>query len=104
MTPLQLCKCLADETRLKIVMRVRQHGELCVCDLVDTLGQPQPTVSRHLSQMRECGLLAVRKDAQWAYYRLHEGLPAWAQEVLEALQAPVRKQFPLKPDQRSGCC
>lgn len=104
MTPLQLCKCLADETRLKLVTLVYQHGELCVCDLVDTLAQPQPTVSRHLSQLRDCGLLAVRKDAQWAYYRLHEGLPVWAKEVIDALQAPARKQFSLKSDQRSGCC
>ncbi|MEE4249178.1 MAG: metalloregulator ArsR/SmtB family transcription factor [Alcanivoracaceae bacterium] len=104
MTPLKLCKCLADETRMKIVMSVRQHGELCVCDLVDTLGQPQSTVSRHLAQLRECGLLSVRKDAQWAWYRLHEGLPMWVQEVLDAMQAPALKQLSLKPDQRSGCC
>ena len=104
MSPLQLCKCLADETRLKIVMQVRQHGELCVCDLVAALGQPQPTVSRHLAQLRDCGVLAVRKDAQWAYYRLHDALPVWAEDVLEALQSPVRKLFSLKPEQRSGCC
>lgn len=85
MSPLTLCKCLSDDTRLNIVMLLRQQRELCVCEIVDSLGQPQPTVSRHLSQLRQCALLAARRDAQWIYYQLDPQLPLWAAEVLEKL-------------------
>ena len=46
----QLFKALADETRLRIVELLTQ-GELCVCDLMDVLEEPQSKISRHLSYL-----------------------------------------------------
>lgn len=45
-------------------------GEMCVCDLVDFLGVPQPTASRHLAYLRRVGLVRARKQGHWSYYRL----------------------------------
>lgn len=45
---LQLFKILSDETRLGIVLLLREMGELCVCDLCTALEQSQPKTSRHL--------------------------------------------------------
>ncbi len=81
-TPIQFYKCLADDTRLKTLFLVQQQGELCVCEITEALGLSQPKVSRHLSQLRECGILQDSRKGQWVYYRLHPELPAWASEVL----------------------
>lgn len=48
---LQLFKILSDETRLGIVLLLREMGELCVCDLCTALEQSQPKTSRHLAML-----------------------------------------------------
>ena len=82
MEPLSLFKCLADDTRLKTLLLIQQQGELCVCELTTALETSQPKVSRHLAQLRDCGLLNTRRDGQWIYYRLDEELPDWAVQLL----------------------
>lgn len=81
--PTALFKCLADATRLRCVALLL-HGELCVCDLTRALELPQPTVSRHLAQLRAGRVVADRRQGLWVYYRLHEQLPDWAMAVLKA--------------------
>jgi len=88
LTPPELFKCLADETRARATLLTTAHGELCVCELMCALDESQPKVSRHLALLRSSGLLLDRRQGQWVYYRLNPALPAWAAEVLEAtLQA-----------------
>ena len=52
LTSLRLFKNLSDETRLGIVLLLREMGELCVCDLCTALDQSQPKISRHLAMLR----------------------------------------------------
>ncbi|WP_273046675.1 metalloregulator ArsR/SmtB family transcription factor [Pseudoalteromonas sp.] len=80
--PLQFYKCLADETRLKAMLLISRERELCVCELVTALELSQPKVSRHLAQLRQCGLLSDRKQNQWVYYSINKALPEWAKTVL----------------------
>jgi len=82
-TSLQLFKNLSDETRLGIVMLLRDMGELCVCDLSTALEQSQPKISRHLAMLRESGLLLDRKQGKWVHYRLSPHIPAWAAQVID---------------------
>lgn len=77
-------KCLGDETRVRIMLMLAAEGELCVCELIWALDDSQPKVSRHLAQLRACGLLEDRRQGQWIYYRLHPKLPQWAMDVLQA--------------------
>jgi ArsR family transcriptional regulator len=64
-----LFKGFADPTRIRI-LNLLTAGELCVCDLVDLLGLPQPTVSRHLAYLRRARLVTVTRDLRFAHYRL----------------------------------
>lgn len=64
-----LFKAFADPTRLRI-MNALAAGELCVCDIVEILGLPQPTVSRHLALLRREGLVEVSREWKFAHYRL----------------------------------
>jgi len=84
MLPLQLFKCLSDETRLNAVVLIALHGELCVCELVEALDQNQPKISRHLAQLRNSAVLVDRKQDQWVYYSLHPKLEPWAREIIFA--------------------
>jgi ArsR family transcriptional regulator len=53
-------KALADPTRLRI-LALLVEGEVCVCDIHDTLRLPQPTASRHLAYLRRTGLVVTRR-------------------------------------------
>ena len=83
LTSLQLFKNLSDETRLGIVLLLREMGELCVCDLCTALDQSQPKISRHLAMLRESGLLLDRKQGKWVHYCLSPQIPSWAAQVIE---------------------
>ena len=60
---------LADETRLRI-LNLLNEGELCVCDLMQVLKEPQSKISRHLAYLRRTGLVQGRKEGLWMHYRL----------------------------------
>lgn len=82
MSPLQLFKCLSDDTRLKSVLIIYQRREACVCELMAALELDQPKVSRHLAELRKCNILRDERRGKWVYYRLHEQLPTWALTVI----------------------
>ncbi len=83
-----LFKGFADPTRIRI-LNLLAAGELCVCDIVEILRLPQPTISRHLARLRHAGLVEVTRDAKFAHYRLAK--PASA--VHATLLACVRSCF-----------
>ena len=64
-----LFRAFADPTRLRI-LNLLAAGELCVCDIVELLGLPQPTVSRHLAALRRAQLVDVSREWKYAHYRL----------------------------------
>jgi len=83
---LQVFKCLSDETRLMLVLLIAREQSLCVCEMTYALEESQPKVSRHLAQLRQCGLLVDQRDGQWVYYQLSPQLPPWAQRIIESAQ------------------
>lgn len=68
---LPVFKALSDETRLRILTLLR-NGELCVCDITETLEMTQPNISFHLSMLKEAGIIKVRKNGRWIHYSLDE--------------------------------
>ena len=71
----QLFKALADRNRLRILNSLLQAGgePVCVCEFQPALGIAQPTVSHHLKQLVNAGLLEREKRGTYAYYRLAAG-------------------------------
>lgn len=61
--------------------------ETCLCELVDSLLEPQYKLSRHLKILRQAGLLTAEKEGRWVYHRLVRGIrflePLY--QMLEAL-------------------
>jgi ArsR family transcriptional regulator len=97
----EVFKALADKTRLRI-MALLGNNEVCVCHIHDSLGLPQPTVSRHLAYLRRSGLVAARRDGVWMHYQVSRSLDPVVQGVVNAAvdalgrvpaTAQDRKQF-----------
>jgi ArsR family transcriptional regulator len=65
----KIFRAFADETRLRI-MNLLSEGELCVCDLMRVLKEPQSKVSRHLAYLKHGGLAEGRREGLWMHYRL----------------------------------
>jgi ArsR family transcriptional regulator len=80
--PKDLFTALAHDTRLRCLVLLMKHDELCVCELTQALGAAQPHISRHLAHLRELGLVSDRREGLWIYYQLHPALPAWVRSVL----------------------
>src|SRR6478752_1158644 len=64
-----LFEALGDTTRLRI-LGLLLAGEVCVCDIHESLKIPQPKTSRHLAYLRKAGLVETRRDGLWIHYRL----------------------------------
>lgn len=65
-------KALGDETRLRLLALLLGQ-EMSVGELSGVLAVGQPGVSRHLRILAEAGLVTVRRDGQWAFYRTAQG-------------------------------
>ena len=64
---------LGDPTRLHILQRLEEAGELSAGELVERLGMPQATVSTHLGCLRWCGFVATRRAQRSVIYRIADG-------------------------------
>ena len=112
-------KALADRTRLRI-LALLMDGEVCVCDIHDTLRLPQPTASRHLAYLRRAGLVEARREGTWMHYRLAELDPVVREIVQTAghamshvagmerdrqrFEKQAGKQLPIIQPSRATCC
>jgi ArsR family transcriptional regulator len=83
-------KALADATRLRILALLGEN-EVCVCHIHDSLGLPQPTVSRHLAYLRRAGLVRGRRDGVLMHYRLAPSIDPAVQRVLDTTLAALRE-------------
>ena len=68
----RIFKALGDPGRVRLLSLIAAHtgGEACVCDLTGPLGLSQPTVSHHVKQLVEAGLLTRDQRGKWVYYRV----------------------------------
>ena len=68
----RLFRVLGDRHRVKILNILLRAGgaAVCVCEFTDALGLAQPTVSYHLKQLTDAGLLERQKRGTFAYFRV----------------------------------
>lgn len=66
---INLLKALADENRMRIY-NLLQQKELCVCEIETILDMSQSNTSRHLTKLKQAGIISSSKDAQWVHYKV----------------------------------
>jgi ArsR family transcriptional regulator, arsenate/arsenite/antimonite-responsive transcriptional repressor len=77
-------KALGDPTRLRLLSLIAaaEGGEACICDLTRPVALSQPTVSHHMKQLVDAGLVTREQRGRWVYYRvLDDALRAAAQAI-----------------------
>lgn len=65
----KVIKALAHPTRLFIVDQISKE-ERCVCDLTEMIGADMSTVSKHLSVLKDAGVVTDEKRGLMVFYRL----------------------------------
>ena len=103
-----LFKALADATRLRI-LGLLLTGEVCVCDIHESLRIPQPKASRHLAYLRRAGLVETRKDGLWVHYRLARASDPVLATIQEAVTHALTHLAAVHKDadrlqRKTGCC
>lgn len=103
-----LFKALADRTRLRI-LGLLVGGEVCVCDIHESLRIPQPRASRHLAYLRRAGLVEAHRRGLWVHYRLAPLRDVVLATLLQAVAHTLGHLPGVARDRRrlarrTGCC
>jgi len=103
-----LFKALADATRLRI-LGLLLAGEVCVCDIHESLKIPQSKASRHLAYLRRSGLVDTRRDGLWIHYRLGTLADPVMAAIVDAVRHALTHVESVRRDgdrleKRTGCC
>ena len=103
-----LFRALADATRLRIV-GLLLTGEVCVCDIHESLKIPQPKASRHLAYLRRAGLVDTRREGLWIRYRLGTLADPVLNAIVHAVRHAIAHTDTVHADaerlqKRTGCC
>jgi ArsR family transcriptional regulator len=103
-----LFKALADATRLRI-LGLLLAGEVCVCDIHESLKIPQSKASRHLAYLRRSGLVETRREGLWIHYRLGTFADPVMATIGDAVRHALTHVDTVRRDgerlqKRTGCC
>jgi len=91
-------KALADKNRLRI-LKMLQQKKMCVCELAAALGITQPSVSRHLSLMKDAGLVSDHRNSPWIDYGLCEDkINQYAPVIQSYLKEWINDDLKVKED------
>ena len=101
-----LFQALGDRTRLRLLNLMAQ-GEVCVCFFVEVLGQPQPTISRHLAYLRRAGLVSARRDGKWMSYAVVRPESETSAKILDTILETMAGDREMERDRQRllrACC
>ncbi len=85
----QRFRALSEPSRIKLLDRLRE-GEATVLELTSAIGTTEQNVSKHLGVLQRAGIVARRKQGNFAYYRIiDEGVFSLCEAVCGSLQQQV---------------
>lgn len=64
----KIFKALSEEPRVRILNLLNHHGEMCISDIEQILDYTQTKTSRHMSYLKNAGIVGFRKSDQWIFY------------------------------------
>jgi len=96
---INLSRALSDPSRVRILMALR-GDELCVCHLVELLRLAPSTVSKHLSVLRQAGLVELRKDGRWANYRITSQTTTAVSQAIRWMMESTKSSQMIRDDRK----
>lgn len=104
----ELFGAMSDPTRLRLLSLIQHNGEICVCDLIEITGLPQPKVSRHLATLRHAGWVSDRREGQWMHYSIATPSSELHKSLILTLKKAHESVSELRDDlaklSASSCC
>lgn len=82
----QIFKAFSDESRARIIHLLYQQGELTISDLESVLDFTQTKTSRHITYLKNSGLLNTRKQDQWVFYSIRDEVHDIVSQMISFLQ------------------
>jgi ArsR family transcriptional regulator, arsenate/arsenite/antimonite-responsive transcriptional repressor len=82
---INIFRALDDSNRLRI-LKMLEGRELCVCEVREVLNLSTSTVSKHLTILRDAGLILDRKDGKWVNFRLNMAADGLVRPLLAVLK------------------
>jgi ArsR family transcriptional regulator len=92
----QIFKACADESRLRILHLIFENEEMCIADLEKILDFTQTKTSRHLTYLKNSGILTFRRNNHWVFYQIKDEV----YEILKQIFQFLRKDQQLQKDQQ----
>lgn len=90
----RIFKALAEEPRVRILNLLQHHEEMCISDIEQILDFTQTKTSRHMSYLKNAGIVGFRKYDQWIFYYIQEEV----QDLLGQIWNYIEKDHILKKD------
>ncbi len=88
----RVAKALAHPSRLMMLDALSER-EMCVCELTELVGADQSTVSKHLSVLKQAGIVADRKEGTMTFYNVKVSCLAGFWRCIESvLKANLKAQ------------
>lgn len=85
----QIFKAFSDDNRVRIIHLLHKVDEMCISDLEQVLDFTQTKTSRHLSYLKNSGLVSYKKVDQWVYYYLKEEVKGIVEQIFSFLEKDV---------------
>ena len=99
----QFFKVLSDPNRLMIIDML-SCGELCACVILEKFNITQPTLSHHMKNLCESGLVIGRKEGKWMYYSLSEKTVLTCRTILAELTSYKENCICFENTIKGDCC
>ena len=90
----KIFKALSEEPRVRILNLLQYHGEMCNSDIEQILDYTQTKTSRHMSYLKNAGIVGFRKSDQWIFYYIQEEV----QGLLSQIWSYIEKDQILNKD------
>lgn len=95
---LAITRALSDQNRLRALLALGDQ-EVCVCQLIELLQLAPSTVSKHMSVLKQAGLVKGQKRGRWMYYRqADDDAPAAIRKTLEWINFCLPRSAEIKQD------
>ena len=90
----RIFKALSEEPRVRILNLLQNHDEMCISDIELILDYTQTKTSRHMSYLKNAGIVGYRKSDQWIFYYIQDEV----QGLLGQIWNYIEKDYILRKD------
>ena len=97
---MNITKALSDENRVRILIMLTR-SELCLCQIIEMLQLAPSTVSKHISILMQSGLVEIRKEGRWHYYRIPEDPSTEVAAAIDFLKKSSKSSPVIKDDYKT---